>query len=275
MDFILHNQAAFRLAIFAVLLALFCCMESLWARKERTQPRPHRWSTNVLLSVSGTILVRVLLPISAVETAIYSEKMTWGLLNQVDLSPAVAFLATIALLDLLIYLQHRAFHHIPVLWAIHKVHHADRDIDTSTGIRFHPIEIVLSMAFKCFCVALLGLPWLAVLFFEILLNGSSLFNHANLRLDAKVENTLRYFIVTPDMHRVHHSISDTEVNQNFGFFFSIWDRFFRSYTAQPKLGHKNMTIGLESYQHDLPSVFLWSLSLPFKSWLSAFRKQSD
>jgi sterol desaturase/sphingolipid hydroxylase (fatty acid hydroxylase superfamily) len=170
----------------------------------------------------------------------------------------------IIILDMLIYWQHVAFHHIPALWALHKVHHADRDIDVTTGARFHPAEIVVSMVYKMALVVILGAPVIAVIIFELVLNGCAMFNHSNLKLPARLDRILRRVIVTPDMHRVHHSARVSETNSNYGFSLSIWDRLFGSYIAQPEQGHEGMTIGLEEYQTPGPASLLWSLCLPLR-----------
>jgi len=167
-------------------------------------------------------------------------------------------------LDLAIYIQHVASHHIPILWKLHKVHHADRDIDVTTGIRFHPLEAILSMIYKCLVILLLGPVALSVIIFEIVLNASAMFNHSNLRLPKKLDAVLRILVVTPDSHRVHHSVHASETNSNYGFFLSIWDRLGRTYTAQPRDNHLDMTIGLSNYQTPKPAILSWCLTLPFK-----------
>ena len=188
----------------------------------------------------------------------------WGILSWIDWPFWLEVAVAAVLLDMAIYWQHVASHKIPVLWRVHRVHHADRDIDATTGIRFHPVEIVLSMLYKFVVIIALGAPALGVFIFEVLLNGSAMFNHANLKLPAWLDRVLRTLIVTPDMHRVHHSVIHHETDSNYGFNLSIWDRLFGSYIDQPEKGHDGMTIGLNDYQTDNPSRLDWSLLLPFR-----------
>ena len=194
------------------------------------------------------ILVRIIFPTAAVGAALVCEAQGWGLFNAVAIPFAVAVLVSVILLDLAIYLQHALFHAVPALWRLHRMHHADLDIDVTTGVRFHPVEILLSLLIKFAVIALLGAPALAVLTFEVLLNATSMFNHSNVRMPAPVDRIVRLLVVTPDMHRVHHSIVRTETNSNFGFNFPWWDRLFGTYRAQPAAGHDGMTIGVEVFR---------------------------
>jgi len=253
LEFITQYEAGLRLGVFAGILGLMAGAEALFPRKARTQGRGHRWVSNLLLVIIDSVVVRIVFPIVAVGTAIYANTQGWGVLNLIDLPFWLEILIAVIVLDLLIYIQHVASHHIPVLWALHKVHHADRDIDVTTGARFHPVEIILSMAYKMLMVIILGAPALAVIIFEIVLNACAMFNHSNVRLPLGFDRQLRRFIVTPDMHRVHHSVIMRETNSNFGFSLSVWDRLFRTYIAQPEKGHEGMTIGLSEYQHQMPS----------------------
>lgn len=220
--------------------------------------------TNAALVMIDTALLRVLFPVAAVGAAIWAQAKGWGIFNQVSLPLWFEIISAMILLDLLIYAQHVAFHRIPFFWAMHKVHHADRDIDVTTGIRFHPFEIMASMAYKMMCVVLLGPAAIAVILFEIILNGCALFNHANLRLPIIVDKTLRLLIVTPDMHRIHHSIIEAETNSNYGFSLSLWDRIFKTYRRAPEGGHDAMTIGLADMQDSSPNLLTASLLFPFK-----------
>jgi len=262
LEFITQYEAGLRLGVFVGILGLMAGAEALFPRKARTQGRGHRWVSNLLLVIIDSVVVRIVFPIVAVGTAIYANTQGWGVLNLIDLPFWLEILIAVIVLDLLIYIQHVASHHIPVLWALHKVHHADRDIDVTTGARFHPVEIILSMAYKMLMVIILGAPALAVIIFEIVLNACAMFNHSNVRLPLGFDRQLRRFIVTPDMHRVHHSVIMRETNSNFGFSLSVWDRLFRTYIAQPEKGHEGMTIGLSEYQHSGPSSLVWSLWLP-------------
>ncbi|MEP0390675.1 MAG: sterol desaturase family protein [Erythrobacter sp.] len=259
------SEGTVRLGVFASVFAIMACVEAILPRKQRTQPRGYRWFTNWSLVIIDSIVLRILFPILAVGVAGYAGEQGWGLLNAVPLPIWLEIILAIVLLDFAVWAQHVASHKIPILWRIHKVHHVDRDIDVTTGIRFHPIEIVLSMAYKLLVVIALGPAALAVVLFEVILNASAMFNHANVRLPLAVDRVLRTIIVTPDMHRVHHSIIHRETDSNYGFFFSLWDRLFGTYIAQPNRGHNGVVIGLDEHQDDSPSSLFWSLMLPFKN----------
>jgi sterol desaturase/sphingolipid hydroxylase (fatty acid hydroxylase superfamily) len=209
------------------------------------------------------VALRVAVPVLAVGAAGFAQRLDVGLLNLWDPAPWLAFVIALVVLDLVIYAQHVVVHHVPLLWRIHRVHHADRDIDASTALRFHPVEIILSMGIKIAVVMALGAPPAAVIAFEIILNGMAMFNHANLRLPGALDGLLRLAVVTPDMHRVHHSVHMRETNSNFGFNLSLWDRLFGTYRAAPEDGHDRMTIGLAEYQDDRPSQLGFALWLPF------------
>lgn len=210
--------------------------------------RVSRWPGNFGVLAIDIILVRVIFPTAAVGAALVCEAQGWGLFNAVAIPFAVAVPVSVILLDLAIYLQHMLFHAVPALWRLHRMHHADLDIDVTTGVRFHPVEILLSLLIKFAVIALLGAPALAVLIFEVLLNATSMFNHSNVRMPAAVDRVVRLLVVTPDMHRVHHSIVRTETNSNFGFNFPWWDRLFGTYRSQPAAGHDGMTIGVEVFR---------------------------
>jgi len=205
------------------------------------------------VAVLDTVLGRIIAPTGAVGFALFAEERGWGLFNMIALPQWLEFLLALFLLDLAIYLQHRLFHYVPVLWRLHRMHHSDLDVDVTTGARFHPVEILLSLCIKFLVVNTLGAPPLAVLLFEIALNGTSMFNHSNVRVPPVIERVLRLLVVTPDMHRVHHSVVRRETDSNFGFNFPWWDRLFRTYRPQPEAGHQAMTLGIEQFRdpHEL------------------------
>ncbi len=258
-----------RFGIFAGLLVLFALIEFIWPRRQLIVSKGRRWVTNLgMLAITGLIMrfiAGLAVPLTAIAAAFYAQQNGLGLLNHVDWPSWLKVLIVLAVLDLAIWAQHLASHKIPILWRIHRVHHADRDIDVTTAIRFHPIEIVLSMLWKIAVVMPLGASPFAVFLFEAILNGCALFNHSNINLPRPLDRLLRLVIVTPDMHRVHHSVYRTEHDSNYGFNLSIWDRLFRTYTAQPKDGHLGMRIGLIPYQTPSPTRLGWSLLLPFLS----------
>ncbi len=230
-----------------------------------------RWRNNLALVVLNTLILRLLIPGALVGLTLFVNDNGWGLFNFYQFPSAVALIASIVILDFVIYLQHVMVHAIPLFWRVHRVHHADLDYDVTTGTRFHPLEIVLSMLVKFAAVALVGPPLLAVIVFEILLNALAMFNHSNLKLPSGLDRLLRLFIVTPDMHRVHHSIYHDEANSNFGFNLSVWDRLFGTYIAQPRDGHEDMQIGIDDYRKEnqvarLPGILL----LPFIGKLNAY-----
>ncbi|WP_372612396.1 sterol desaturase family protein [Aquicoccus sp.] len=261
----MENEALIRLAVFLGLFALFATLEAWAPRRPRSQPRGTRWFTNWAIVVIDTLTLRALalfMPLLAVGAAMDAGANGWGLFNHLDWPAWLEITLAVLILDFAIWAQHLITHKVPILWRLHRVHHADRDFDVTTAIRFHPVEIALSMLLKIGLVYLLGPAALAVVLFEIILNGTAMFNHANLRLPLWLDRWLRLVLVTPDMHRVHHSIHRHEHDSNYGFSLSIWDRMFRTYIAQPGAGHDDMTIGLE-WQDDRPSRLGWSLWLPF------------
>lgn len=262
----MENENLIRLGVFFGLFTLFALLEAVLPRRRRTQPRSKRWVTNWAISILDTLTLRLMafvLPLLAVGAAIDADAQGWGLFNKMALPSAVELVLAVLVFDFMIWLQHLITHKVPILWRLHRVHHADRDIDVSTAIRFHPVEIALSMLLKVGLVYLLGPSALAIIAFEILLNGTAMFNHANIKLPLGVDRLVRLVLVTPDMHRVHHSIHRVEHDSNYGFALSIWDRLFGTYVPQPAMGHDGMTIGLE-WQDDEPSKLGWSLFLPFR-----------
>jgi sterol desaturase/sphingolipid hydroxylase (fatty acid hydroxylase superfamily) len=237
-----------RLAAFAGVLAVMAAWELLAPRRPQATERPLRWSSNLGIVMLDTILVRILVPTTAVGLALLAEQRGWGLFHAFAVPGWLAIIASIIVLDLAIYLQHVLFHAVPALWRLHRMHHADLAFDVTTGVRFHPIEILLSMLIKLAVVAAFGAPALAVLLFEVLLNATSMFSHGNVRLPRRLDRILRWIVVTPDMHRVHHSVEAPETNSNFGFNLPWWDRMFGTYCAQPMAGHDAMRVGIEQFR---------------------------
>jgi sterol desaturase/sphingolipid hydroxylase (fatty acid hydroxylase superfamily) len=241
--FLVEHEAALRLATFAVVLAAMIGWELAAPRRRPTAPLGARWTANLGLVVLGALAVRLLLPAAAVGSALVAESRGWGLLPALAVPPWAAFVLAFLALDLAIWAQHVAMHKVPPLWRLHRVHHTDVDYDTTTGVRFHPVEILASMLYKMAVVVALGAPAAAVVTFEVILSATSLFNHGNVRLPIGVDRVLRRAIVTPDMHRVHHSVYRDETDSNYGFNLSVWDRLFGTYRPQPRDGHENMAIG--------------------------------
>ncbi|MEH6757892.1 MAG: sterol desaturase family protein [Parasphingorhabdus sp.] len=263
MSFLEQYETIARLSVFAGIFLLMAVLEIATPRKKPVLAKGARWFTNISLIIIDTLTLRLAMPILAVAMAGYAAERGWGLLNWVDLPIWIEAIIAFLLLDMLIYAQHIAFHKIPLLWRFHKVHHADRDLDVTSGARFHPVESLLSMAYKLICIILIGPTAFAVFLFEVILNAASMFNHANVRLPLGFDRLLRLFIVTPDMHRVHHSVIKRETNSNYSFFLTLWDRVFGTYIAQPEKGHDGMVIGLSEYQDSKPAHLIWSLLLPF------------
>lgn len=245
---ILTAEPTIRLAAFLSVLAAMALWEVAAPRRRRDIPRVIRWTNNLALVVVDTAILRLAFPILAVGLAAMAEERGWGLFNNIDAPIWVAIVVSMLLLDLAIYLQHVMFHAVPGLWRLHRMHHADLDFDATTGLRFHPVEILISMGIKLAVVAALGPPAVAVLLFEVILNATALFNHANIDLPRPLDRALRLIVVTPDMHRVHHSVDPRETNSNFGFNLPWWDRLLGTYVAQPAKGHKSMEIGIEQFR---------------------------
>ncbi|MBI2382864.1 MAG: sterol desaturase family protein [Gammaproteobacteria bacterium] len=245
---ILQHEPAIRLTAFAAVLLTVGLAERLWPRRPAGDPRLRRWLINLTIMALGTALLRLAVPVLAVGAALAAREAGWGLFNRLPLPAGVELAAAVLLLDLAIYGQHRYMHASPLFWRLHRMHHSDLDFDTSTGVRFHPLEIVVSMAYKIAVVTALGASAPAVVAFELLLNATSLFNHGNLRIPPSADRWLRLLVVTPDMHRVHHSVHRHETDSNFGFNFPWWDRAFRTYRAQPRDGHGGMAIGLPQFR---------------------------
>jgi sterol desaturase/sphingolipid hydroxylase (fatty acid hydroxylase superfamily) len=247
-DLLMANEPLNRVSFFHGNHFAMAIWEVAAPRRRREIPRLFRWSNNIGVVVIDTILVRLTFPVVAVGLAVTAEAQGWGLFNIFDVPFWLAFLLSVLALDLAIYLQHVMFHAVPALWRLLRMHLADLEFDVSTGLRFHPVEILLSMGIKLAVVAALGPPALAVLVFEVLLNATSMFNHSNIRIPAAIDRVLRLVVVTPDMHRVHHSIVPHETNSNFGFNLPWWDRLLGTYRPQPREGHESMTIGIEQFR---------------------------
>jgi len=252
-----------RLAFFFGVLVLMGLWEAIAPRRQLSRPKRRRWLSNLVLVAVNTIAVRVTFTLGAVGIALVAQERGWGLFNNIGLPAWLAIILAVLALDLAIYLQHVMFHAVPLLWRLHMVHHADLDIDVTTGVRFHTLEILLSMGIKTAAIILLGAPALAVLIFEALLNVTSMFNHSNVRMPLWLDRVLRTFVVTPDMHRVHHSVIRQETNSNFGFNFPWWDRLLGTYRSQPSQGHENMEIGLTQFREPRVDAIHWMLLLPF------------
>ncbi len=245
---LLANEPLVRMSAFVGILVLMATLEAVIPKRNREASRWIRWPNNLVLVALNTAVLRLLFPAAAIGIALYAQTQDWGLVNWFEIPGVFAVPLVVIALDCAIYVQHRVFHAVPVLWYLHRMHHADIDIDVTTGARFHPVEIVLSMLIKFAVILVLGAPAVAVLIFEVLLNATAMFNHANVNIPRGLDKWLRLIVVTPDMHRVHHSVVVEETNSNFGFNLPWWDRIFRTYIAQPKAGHKEMTIGLPLFR---------------------------
>jgi sterol desaturase/sphingolipid hydroxylase (fatty acid hydroxylase superfamily) len=262
-EWILTHEPELRFGSFLAVFALMALWETLGSRRELQFRRRRRWLANLGLAVLDSLLVRLFFPAAAVGVALMVERLGWGFLNQFELPAGVLVPLSVVALDLAIYLQHVMFHAVPILWRFHQVHHADQDFDLTTGIRFHPVEILLSVVIKFGVIAALGPAPVGVLLFAVLLNATAMFNHGNVKIRRGFDRLLRWLIVTPDMHRVHHSVKVSESNSNFGFNLPWWDRLFGTYRAQPEAGHRGMTVGVEHLQLAEPGGVVSLLSLPF------------
>ena len=260
----LESEPAIRLACFVGVLCAMIAWEQIAPRRKLTVNRPWRWASNLSLVFLNSVLLRFVAPLGAVGVALAAERLGWGLFNAIEVPSWLAVAVSVILLDFAIYLQHVMFHAVPLFWRLHMVHHADLDIDVTTGVRFHTVEILLSLGIKAAVILLLGPPALAVLIFEILLNATSMFNHSNVRMPLGLDRLLRWLVVTPDMHRVHHSWHRHETNSNFGFNHPWWDRLCGTYRDQPADGHTAMTIGIHEVREERRADRLpWMLWLPF------------
>lgn len=276
MGAVAEYEAAIRTGVFLIVFIAMAAFE-LWSpRLERPEMagalKSRRWLTNLAMVVLSSAVLRVVFPAAAVGAAAWAEARGWGLLRAAGVGGVPAGIVAFVVLDFAVWLEHVASHKVPILWRIHRMHHADPGFDVTTGLRFHPLEILLSMVWKAAVVIALGAPVLSVLVFEIVLNGAAMFNHSNVRLGPAADRLLRRFVVTPDMHRVHHSSDPAETDSNYGFNFPFWDKFFGTYVAIPKRGHDAVDIGLVECRGAGPTKLGWSLALPFRS--AARRKRS-
>ena len=262
-ELVANQESTIRLIAFAGLFGLFALTEILRPRRKLTVSKANRWFTNVAIVILDSLLVRLLFPSAAVGLALWGQSQGLGLFNVIEVPMWLAIVVSIIVLDFAVWLSHVLSHKIPLFWRFHRMHHSDRDFDVTTAIRFHPIEIIVSMGWKVAWVLLLGAPAVAVILFEILLNGTAMFNHSNTKLPLWLDKALRLIVVTPDMHRVHHSVKTRETNSNYGFNLPWWDRLFGTYIGQPADGHDNMEIGLAEWQDERPTRLGWSLSVPF------------
>jgi sterol desaturase/sphingolipid hydroxylase (fatty acid hydroxylase superfamily) len=247
-QFVLAHEPTIRLGFFLGVFAVVAVWELLAPRRALTVSKALRWGSNLGLVVLNTVALRLVFPLAAVGVAAFCSAQGWGLLNHFQLPFWAATLLAVIAMDFVIWLQHVMVHAVPALWRLHRVHHADLDYDLTTGARFHPIEIGLSMLIKFATVVVLGPPVVAVVVFEVLLNATAMFNHGNIRLPAALDRVLRYVLVTPDMHRVHHSVEDDECNSNFGFSLTWWDRLLGTYREQPRAGQEGMTLGIREHR---------------------------
>ena len=260
------SDTILRLTFFLSILIILIMAEILFPKKKRIHNRKDRWITNGLITLINTAsvnIVHIAIPLIAVVAAVDVSNGKMGLFNIINFPIWIEIILTVIILDFIIWGQHLLSHKIPFVWRFHRMHHTDRDLDVTTAVRFHPFEIIFSMFIKITSIYILGASAIAVIIFEIMLNGMAMFNHANLRIPFRIENILRKFIVTPDLHRIHHSIYIDEHNKNFGFSLSIWDKIFKCYLDQPRDGHKDMKLGLK-WQNDKPTKLGWSLWIPFK-----------
>jgi len=244
--------------------------EIRFPKRSLTNSKTIRWLNNLGLVALNSIFVRLLFPAAAVGMAVFAQQHGWGFFNYFEIPMFLSILICIILLDGAIYFQHVLMHAIPGFWLLHRMHHTDMDFDVTTGSRFHPIEIILSMLYKFAVIVMLGAPAVAVLIFEIVLNGSAMFNHSNVSIPKSIDRILRRLIVTPDMHRIHHSVLEHETNSNFGFSLSIWDRIFGTYLENPEKGHKEMTIGIDEFRDTKFLTLPWMLAQPFLGKVSKY-----
>ncbi|MDR4508376.1 MAG: sterol desaturase family protein [Candidatus Brocadiaceae bacterium] len=263
--FIIKREIVIRLGFFFGIFGAMALWEWVAPRRALATSKSLRWSNNIGIVVINSILLRIIFPPAAAGMTVFAKKHGWGFFNHVQISSATATILSVIAMDFLIYLQHVMFHAVPAFWRIHRMHHADLDFDVTTGIRFHPIEILLSMLIKCAGIIVLGTPLLSIIIFEVTLNATSMFNHGNVRMLYGIDRMLRWFVVTPDMHRVHHSAEKHETNSNFGFNLPWWDRLMGTYRNQPRMGHEGMVIGLHEFRDKKRCVMLFGmLVIPFR-----------
>lgn len=262
--FITDNEVPVRLGFFFGVFAIMAVWETVAPRRNPAIRRSSRWPSNIALVFINSVVIRLLFPAAATGVAIFAQTQGWGLFNYISTPESIAILLSVVILDFFIWLQHVMVHAVPLLWRLHRVHHADLEFDVTTGSRFHTLEIILSMLIKFAVILLLGPPVVAIIIFEVILNATAMFNHSNVRLPHGADQLLRLLIVTPDMHRVHHSIHDDETNSNFGFNLTLWDRLFGTYRQQPRDGHETMKIGIKTFRDLKRCAYLpGMLSIPF------------
>jgi sterol desaturase/sphingolipid hydroxylase (fatty acid hydroxylase superfamily) len=262
-EFAIRNEPLIRISFFIGIFLAVAIIELIVPRRTLTTSKKTRWFGNIGIILINTSLLRLFFPAGAVGIAVWIGRVEWGIFNVIQLPSWLEVAITVILLDFIIYMQHVMFHAVPVLWRLHMMHHADMDYDVTTGTRFHPIEIIISLVIKAAAIAVLGAPVVGVIIFEVLLNGTSMFNHGNFFIPLGFDRVLRLFLVTPDMHRVHHSVFPNETNRNFGFSLSWWDRLLGTYRSQPSKGHEQMTIGLNQFRDPSRLTLGWMLALPF------------
>jgi len=269
--FVMANEALIRMSFFFGILGVMALWEVLAPRRALTVSKTVRWVNNLGIVFFNSFLLRLIFPAAAVGMAAFASEQAWGIFNYYETSFWLAVIASVVVMDFIIYLQHVMVHAVPALWRLHRMHHADLDFDVTTGARFHPLEIILSMLIKFATIVVLGPPVLAVVIFEIVLNVTAMFNHGNVRLYKQLDGVLRWFVVTPDMHRVHHSVEDDEANSNFGFNLPWWDRLFGTYRDQPRSGHQGMNIGIHKFRTVKEVCWLpGRLYLPFRGKVTAY-----
>jgi sterol desaturase/sphingolipid hydroxylase (fatty acid hydroxylase superfamily) len=271
LDWVLEHEIPIRLSFFFGVFLIMAIWEIKSPRRQLGVSRLLRWTNNLALVMLNTLVLRLMFPAAAVGVAAFAQQQNWGLLNYYQIAPLLSLIVAVVVMDCVIYLQHVMVHAIPLLWRLHRVHHADLDYDVTTGARFHTLEIILSMLIKFATIVLLGAPVVAVIVFEVLLNATAMFNHANVNIPAPIDRVLRWLVVTPDMHRVHHSVEDDEANSNFGFNLPWWDWLFGTYRDQPVKSHQTMIIGIHDYRdskqvNQLPGM----LMLPLAGKINAY-----
>lgn len=270
-EFVMVNEPTIRMSAFFGILGAMALWEILAPRRALTVSKAVRWANNLGIVFFNSFLLRLIFPAAAVGMASFASTQGWGIFNYFELPFWFVVIASVVIMDFIIYLQHVMVHAVPALWRLHRMHHADLDFDVTTGARFHPLEIILSMVIKFATIVVLGPPVLAVVIFEVVLNATAMFNHGNVRLPQSIDRVLRWFVVTPDMHRVHHSVEDDEANSNFGFNLPWWDRLFGTYRDQPRAGHQGMTIGIHKYRQAKQVAWLpGMLLLPFKGKITGY-----
>jgi sterol desaturase/sphingolipid hydroxylase (fatty acid hydroxylase superfamily) len=263
-EWIIHHEGPVRLSSYLIMLGMMLFLEHQFAARPSLSSKLKRWANNILLSTMSGLFTRYALPILATGAALWASEHGIGLFNQLEITAWISVPASIILLDLIVYWQHRITHALPILWRLHAVHHADKEVDASTGGRFHPLEIALSMLLKIGVVVALGCPVFAVILFEVLLNASATFNHSNIRLHPQLERFFRYWLVTPAVHRIHHSVIPRETDSNFGFFLIIWDKLFNTFNSEPEAGEHKLLLGLPLPQ-DMNTQFVGDLLIfPFR-----------